>query len=138
MQTKKTGAAVAYKRIQGGIQPDISLRVTSNFAWKSLWLELRKFGCESKTRLPFRVEEQYGCKTWTKLCKRCLVKPWKHKQYTSVRVQFCREYYGARLQFVARADNCIAATEVPIVILKQGILAIILLFHTPIVTVIVW
>ena len=120
MQTKQTGANVAYKRIQGGIQPDVSLRVSSNFRWKSLWLELRPYGCESKTRLPFRVEEKYGCKKWTKLCKRCLAKPWQHKQYTSVRVQFCKSYYGMRLQFIARTENYIAATKVPIVIVKQG------------------
>jgi len=66
------------------------------------------------------VEEEYGSKIWTKMCKRCLVKPWEHKQYTSVRVQFCKEYYGVRLQFVARAENYTAATEVPIVIIQQG------------------
>ena len=66
------------------------------------------------------MEEEYGSKTWTKICKRCLVKPWQHKQYTSVRVQFCKEYYGVRLQFIARAQNYTAATKVPIVIIQQG------------------
>ena len=111
---------MAYKRIQGGIQPDVSLRVTSNFVWKSLLLELRPYKGESKTRLPFRVEGEYGSKRWTKLCKRCLVKPWQHKEYTSVRVQFGKGYYGVRLQFIARAQNYTAATEVPIVLVKQG------------------
>ena len=118
MQTKSTGATVAYKRIQGGIQPDVSLRISGNFQWKSLSLELRI--CGSNTRLPFRVEEEYGSKIWTKLCKRCSVQPWKHRRFTSVRVQFCKQYYGMRLQFMARAENNIAATEVPIVILKEG------------------
>ena len=120
MQTKKTGTSVVYKRIQGGIQPDVSLRISSNFPWKSLWLELRPYEGDSKIRLPFRVEEKYGSKIWTKLCKSCLVQPWKHKQYTSVRVQFCKQYYGVRLQFMARAEHYIAATDVPIVILKKG------------------
>ena len=120
MQTKNTGATVAYKRIQGGIQPDVSVRISSNFAWKSLWLELRPYGCESKISLPFRVEEEYGCKKWTEPSERCLVEPWQHKKYTTVRVQFCKQYYGVRLQFIARAEHYIAATQVPIVLLKQG------------------
>ena len=121
MQTKNTGATVAYKRIQGGIQPDVSLRVSSSFRWKSLLLELRPYGGKSKVRLPFRVEEEYGSKIWNKLCKRSLVKPWQHKQYTCVRVQFCKRYYGVRLQFIARAESCIATTEIPIVLGKQGV-----------------
>ena len=121
MQTKRIGAAVAYKRIQGGVQPDVSVRITSNFIWDMLSLELRPYGCaNSMTRLPFHVEEEYGSKVWTRRCKSCLVQPWQHKQYTTVRVQFCKGYYGMRLQFIARVGKYTAFTKIPIVVVKAG------------------
>lgn len=124
-QTKSIGGGVSYKRIQGGIQPDISLRFTSNIDWKALSLELRPYGRASKTRFRFRVEEEYGSKVWTKPCKSCVVQPWLHKQYTSVRVQFCKEYYEERLQFtarvqIARVGAFRAVTEVPIILVASG------------------
>lgn len=45
----------------------------------------------------------------------------KSKTYTSVRIQFCREYYGVRLQFAARVGRESAVTAVPIVLLRAGI-----------------
>lgn len=121
-QTKRIGAAVAYKRIQGGVQPDVSVRITSNFIWEMLSLELRPYGCtENIKRLPFHVEEEYGSKVWTRRCESCLVQPWQHKQYTTVRIQFCKGYYGMRLQFIARVGKHTACTKIPIVVVKAGI-----------------
>ena len=111
---------VAYKRIQGGIQADVSLRVTSNFIWKKLFLELRPHGCASEKRLPFRVEVKHGSKVWTERCTGCVVQPWQHKDYTSIRVQFCREYYGVRLRFLAHVGKLSATTATPIIIVKPG------------------
>ena len=121
IQTKRIGAAVAYKRIQGGVQPDVSVRITSNFIWEMLSLELRPYGCtENIKRLPFHVEEEYGSKVWTRRCESCLVQPWQHKQYTTVRIQFCKGYYGMRLQFIARVGKHTACTKIPIVVVKAG------------------
>ena len=105
---------VVKKRIQGGVQPDIALRVTSNFAWTSLQLTLH--GCKSKKQLQFCVEMEHGSKLWSEPAHACIVRSWKHKEYTSVRVQFCREYYGQKIQFKARIGNLSATTETPIVL----------------------
>ena len=107
---------IAHKRIQGGVQADISLRVTSNFTWTCLTLTLHR--CKSKKRLPFRVEIVHHSKEWSKDCDACILRSWNHKRYTSVRVQFCKEYYGQQLEFRARFASVIAKTQTPIVITK--------------------
>ena len=117
-QTKRASPAggssnIAHKRIQGGVQADISLRVKSNFTWNLLTLTLHR--CKSKKRLPFRVEIDHLSKQWSKDCDACIVRSWEHKRYTSVRAQFCKEYYGQQLQFSARVASLIAKTRTPIV-----------------------
>ena len=120
LQTKNIKGPVAYKKIQGGVQPDMSLRITSNFSWKRLSLTLRPYRCTSKKQLPFRVEEKHGSKEWTEQCQDCHVQPWKHKCYTSVRVQFCREYFGTQLEFLVRGQNNVnAATKLPFIVLPR-------------------
>ena len=117
LQRKQT-TAVAYKRIQGGVQPDISLHVTSNFKWSMLSLKLCPYGTPN-IQLPFRVEKRYRSKAWSTNCNSCMVESWVHKPYTIMRVQFCKEYIGVRLQFVARVGDLFAATETPIILLKR-------------------
>ena len=121
-QTKRASPAggssnIVHKRIQGGVQADISLRVASNFKWTCLTLTLHTY--KSKKRVRFRVEIGHLSKQWSKDCDASIVRSWKHKQYTNVRVQFCKEYYGQQLQFRARVASLIAAeTQTPIVITK--------------------
>lgn len=126
-QTKSSMSAIAYKRIQGGKQPDICLRVTSNFAWQSVSLELRehaptskKHASASKKRFHFRIEKEYGSKVWSKRCKKHLVHNSQSKNHTNIRVQFCREYYGLNLQFFVRTSKHTAMTKLPIFLLKSG------------------
>jgi hypothetical protein len=69
----------------------------------------------------FHVDEECGSKVWTRRCESCLVQPWQHKQYTTVRIQFCKGYYGMRLQFIARVGKHTACTKIPIVVVKAGI-----------------
>ena len=109
---------VVHKRIQGGVQADIALRLTSNFAWT--YLKLTLHGGDSKKKLRFCVEMEHGSKRWSKPVDACMVRSWQHKLYTSVRAQFCKEYYGQKLQFKARIADLSATTETPIV-LTQGI-----------------
>lgn len=96
------------------MQPDIALRVTSNFAWTSLQLTLH--GRKYKKQLRFCVEMEHCSKLWSEPAHACIVRSWKHKEYTSVRVQFCREYYGQKIQFKARIAGLSAITETPIVV----------------------
>lgn len=110
--------AVVFKKIQGGIQPDISLRLTGNFPWSLVSIVLRPYGGTSNKQFPFRAEMKYGSKQWSKRCKNCLVRAWQHKRYTNVRIQFCRDYYGVPLQFIAQAETLCAATTTPIVTFK--------------------
>ena len=112
--------AVVFKKIQGGIQPDISLRLTGNFPWSLVSIVLRPYGGTSNKQFPFRAEMKYGSKQWSKRCKNCLVRAWQHKRYTNVRIQFCRDYYGVPLQFIAQAETLCAATTTPIVTFKPG------------------
>lgn len=110
--------AVVFKKIQGGIQPDISLRLTGNFPWSLVSIVLRPYGVTSTKQFPFRAEMKYGSKQWSKRCKNCLVRAWQHKRYTNVRIQFCRDYYGIPLQFIAQVEGLCAVTTTPIVTFK--------------------
>ena len=103
------------------MQPDLTLRIRSNFSWKAVSLELREQHCSYEKRFAFRFETEHGSKKWSQRCKQCFVKASKSKTYTSVRIQFCREYYGVRLQFAARVGRESAVTAVPIVLLRAGI-----------------
>ena len=111
-----TSGDIVYKRIQGGVQADISLRVKSNFEWNRLTLTLHRR--KSQKRLRFRVEIDHRSQEWSEDCDACIVRSWKHKQYTSVRAQFCKEYYGQQLHFRARAEHLVTETHTPIVITK--------------------
>ena len=91
----------------------------SDVEWKTVSLELRRYGVRSSKRFPFRVEKEYGSKVWSE-CKSYSLRRWRHKRYTSVRAQFCKDYYGVRLQFVVRVGRHSAATEVPIVLVTKG------------------
>lgn len=117
MQAKNVKAHVAYKHIQGGKQPDISLRVTSHFP---VYLELRQHKCSSTKRYCFRVELMHRSKTWSECCARYLVQPSKHKRYSNVRIQFCKGYYGVPLQFHVHGRGETAVTSMPIVLLTSG------------------
>ena len=114
---KCKGGTVAYKRIQGGIQSDITLRVTSNFSWYISFLSLHQFDAENnEQQLPFRVETLHGTRSWMLCPKGCFVRSWHHKRYTSVRVQFFKHYCGRRLKFSMKIGNLTASTTTPIVV----------------------
>ena len=110
---------VAYKRIQGGIQSDITLRITSNFSWYIAFLSLHQFDPNNTNKeqpLPFRVEKLHGTRSWMVCRKGCFVRSWHHKRYTSVRIQFFKHYCGRRLQFTMQIGDMHAATTTPIVV----------------------
>ena len=107
---------IAYKTVHGGNRSDICLHITSNFPWKSGSLFLHPHGQAFTEQLPFHVEQQYNSKKWSKASNSCAVHAWAHKSYTSVRVQFCRDYYGAKLQFTIKTGDISGATVTPIII----------------------
>ena len=110
---------VAHKRIQGGVQADISLRVTSNFPWQRSCLTLHPYGC-SETLLPFRVENKHRSKKWSDNASKFSIQQWTHKRYTSVRVQFCKRYYDQRLQFTFQVEGERAVSATPIIVVKNA------------------
>ena len=114
---------IAYKKIQGGIQSDVTLRMASNFAWDSALLLLHYFGDKHRL-LPFRAEKIHGAKVWVEHRSGCFVKSCDDKHFTSVRVQFCKEYYDKPIQFSIKVDESTASTALPIVILREGLSAL--------------
>ena len=121
MQTKFPGAAIVYKKIQGGKQSDITLTLRGKVLSQDIVLELREQNSGSKKCFPFRVETKHGSKIWSSARKQVVVKSSKGNWWCKrIRAQFCREYYGVPLQFVVRVGNLIAKTIIPIVVLKPG------------------
>ena len=121
---------IAYKRIQGGIQPDITLRMATNLPWDTALLSLQFYGQRQVLgqSLPFRVEKMHGAKVWAEHWNGCLVKSCEDKLFTRVRVQFCKSYFEKPIQFCVKVEDTSATTALPIVIIKEGSFCFVLAY----------
>ena len=113
-------ATVAYKKIRGRYQPDITLFIRSKLKCTILSIALRQHGSTSYVKLPFRVETEYKSEVWER-CTNFSLRMWPHTSCTPLRVQFCPDYCdNLRVHFVVRVGNLFAITDPPIVVHRSS------------------
>lgn len=101
---------------------DICIRVTYNFKWTNFAVSLHMHGSEGSSPLLFRAEKKGRIKEWSGVCYNFSVKEnmsWPHKNYTDVRIRFCSDYGGKRIQFAARVDDMATLTTLPVVVSER-------------------
>ena len=75
----------------------------SNFSWNVAALQLLRV--DDGKEMPFKTENVYGDKKWSKPCLSATVQRWVSKPHTKVRIQFCEGYFGTRVHFLVRVSE---------------------------------
>ena len=116
---------MVYKKIQGGQKHDITLRLSTKCPWENARLTLHRWGHPHQL-LPFNLENVWiedgdNKRTWVHSRSGFAVySDSGSRSYTSVRAQFCKEYFDEKIQFSMHVNGKCSSTNVAIVVVKNS------------------